>query len=145
MGFTLNIFTVSYPGQVILWMNSYGVTIQVKPLQQYFHMALFTQYVVVTFEPVDEILQCDCSMRPLQQYFHTVPFIQYVFLTFESVDEILWCYHSNKTSLAELFDSAIYFFGFTKRYLEFIHSSLLGVKGLFKVLIHCSLPGGIEE
>ena len=24
-----------------LWMKSYGVTIQMKPLQQYFHMVLF--------------------------------------------------------------------------------------------------------
>ena len=33
--------------------------------------------------------------------------------------EILWFDHSNETSLAELSDSAIYFFGFIKRYLEF--------------------------
>ena len=32
-------------------MKSYGVTIQIKPLQQYFHM-------VLTFESVDEILSC---------------------------------------------------------------------------------------
>ena len=42
-----------------LWMKSYGVTIQMKPLQQYFHMVLFVQYVVLTFESVDEILWCD--------------------------------------------------------------------------------------
>ena len=41
-----------------LWMKSYGVTIQMKPLQQYFHMVLFIQYVVLTFESVDEILWC---------------------------------------------------------------------------------------
>ena len=39
-------------------MNSYDVTIQMKPLQQYFHMVLFIQYVVLTFESVDEILWC---------------------------------------------------------------------------------------
>ena len=37
-------------------MKSYGVTIQMKPLQQYFHMVLFIQYVFLTFEYVDEIL-----------------------------------------------------------------------------------------
>ena len=37
-------------------MKYYGVTIQMKPLQQYFHMVLFIQYVVLTFESVDEIL-----------------------------------------------------------------------------------------
>jgi len=25
-----------------LWMKSYGVTVHMKPLQQYFHMVLFT-------------------------------------------------------------------------------------------------------
>ena len=36
--------------------KSYGVTIQLKPLQQYFHMGVFIEYVVLTFESVDEIL-----------------------------------------------------------------------------------------
>ena len=39
-------------------MKSYGVTIQMKPLKQYFHIALFIKYVVLTFESVDEILWC---------------------------------------------------------------------------------------
>ena len=39
-------------------MKSYGVTIQMKPLQQYFHMVLFIEYVVLTFECVDGILWC---------------------------------------------------------------------------------------
>ena len=39
-------------------MKSYGVTIQMKPLQQYFHMILFIQYVIVTVESVVEILCC---------------------------------------------------------------------------------------
>ena len=37
-------------------MKSYGVTIQMRPLQQYFYMVLFIEYVVLTFESVDEIL-----------------------------------------------------------------------------------------
>ena len=39
-------------------MKFYGVTIQVKPLQQYFHMVLFIEYVVVTFKSVHRILWC---------------------------------------------------------------------------------------
>ena len=39
-------------------MKSYGVTIQMKPLQQYFHVVLFVLYVVLTFESVDELLWC---------------------------------------------------------------------------------------
>ena len=39
-------------------MKPYDVTIQMKPLQQFFHMVLFALYVVLTFESVDEILLC---------------------------------------------------------------------------------------
>ena len=42
-------------------MKSYGVTIQLKPLLQYFLMILFIQCVVLTFESMDEILWCDHS------------------------------------------------------------------------------------
>ena len=39
-------------------MKFYGVTIQMKPLQQYFHMVLFTYYnIVLTFESVDMNIQ----------------------------------------------------------------------------------------
>ena len=44
-------------------MKSYGVTIQMKPLQQYFHMILFVLHVVLTFESVDEILWYDHSNK----------------------------------------------------------------------------------
>ena len=39
-------------------MKSCDVTIQMKPLQQYFHTILFIKYVVLTFESVDEIPWC---------------------------------------------------------------------------------------
>ena len=42
-------------------MKSYGVIIQMKPLQQYFHMVPFIEYVVLTFESVHRILCCDQS------------------------------------------------------------------------------------
>ena len=45
-----------------LWMKSYGVTIQMKPLQQYFHTVLFIWYVF-PFESVDEILWCYHSIE----------------------------------------------------------------------------------
>ena len=41
-----------------LWTKSYGLTIQMKHLQQYFHMVLFIKYVVLAFESVDQILCC---------------------------------------------------------------------------------------
>ena len=42
-------------------MKSSGVTIQMKPLQQYFHVVLLVLFVVLTFESVDEILWCYLS------------------------------------------------------------------------------------
>ena len=42
--------------KLCLWMKSYGVTIQMKPLQQYFHRVLFIKHAVLTFGSVDEIL-----------------------------------------------------------------------------------------
>ena len=68
-------------------MKSHGVTIQMKPLQQYFDMILFIQYAVLTFESADEILLpfiCYLLCRTF-----TLQFIYHVVLPFESVDEIL--------------------------------------------------------
>ena len=64
-------------------MNSYGVTIQMKPLQQYFHTVLFIQYVVLTFESVVETLLSIwmksygviVQMKATKQYNHEVQFI----------------------------------------------------------------------
>ena len=42
-------------------MKSYGVTIHMKPVQQYFHMVLFSKCEVSTFESVHEIPWCDHS------------------------------------------------------------------------------------
>ena len=39
-------------------MKSYRVAIQMKPLQQCFHLLLFIYYVFLNFESVDEILWC---------------------------------------------------------------------------------------
>ena len=39
-------------------MKSYGVTIQIKPLQQSFHMVLCIWHAVLTFESVDQTLWC---------------------------------------------------------------------------------------
>ena len=41
-------------------MKSFGATIQMKPLQQYFHMSTVFN-VVLTFESVDKLLWCDHS------------------------------------------------------------------------------------
>ena len=45
-------------------MKSSSMTIQMKPLQQFFHVVLFIWYVVLTFESVDEILWCYHSSEP---------------------------------------------------------------------------------
>ena len=73
-------------------------------------MVLFVLYVVLSCEPVDEILcpVCRNHMKPIQQYFYTVLFDLYVVLSCESVHEILWCDYSNETSPAVLSHGAIY-------------------------------------
>ena len=61
--YLLNAVLKFQPVEEILWCN------HTKPLQQFFHMAVFILYNDL-----------------------------YVNLTFESVNEILWCDHSNETS-----------------------------------------------
>ena len=78
-------------------MKSCGVTIQIKPLQQYFYMALFTQYVALTFKSVDETLWCD--LRPLMKTLQVLQqYIQTWFFFFETMVENLWCLHTNKNN-----------------------------------------------
>ena len=66
----LNLFTPKVDDGVLedgpnfsFWRQSSTMwpLIQMKPFQQYFHMVLFIQYVVLVFESVDEILCCDHS------------------------------------------------------------------------------------
>ena len=44
-----------------LWMKSYGVTIQMKAIEQYFPVVLFIMLykVVLTFKAVDETISYD--------------------------------------------------------------------------------------
>ena len=46
-------------------MKFYGVTIQMKPLQPFFHMVPFVLdvYIAQTFQSVHEILWCDYSNK----------------------------------------------------------------------------------
>ena len=48
---------------VSLWMKSWSVTIQMKPIGQYFPVVLFIipYKVILTCDSVDEILKCDHS------------------------------------------------------------------------------------
>ena len=58
-------------------MKSYGVTIQIKAIEQYFPVVLFVMLykVVLDFESVDEILCCDHLNESIEQYFPVVLFI----------------------------------------------------------------------
>ena len=60
-----------------LWMKSYGVTIQIKAIEQYFPVVLFVMLykVVLDFESVDEILCCDHLNESIEQDFPVVLFI----------------------------------------------------------------------
>ena len=52
------------------------MTIQVKAIEQNFHVELFVlNKVVLTFKSVDETLVCDHSYKSFEQCFHVVLFI----------------------------------------------------------------------
>ena len=62
-------------------MKSYGVTIQMKPLQQYFHIVLLVLHAVLTFESV-----VNGQLKPLKKR------LSYVLLTLAK--QILNLFHS---------------------------------------------------
>ena len=86
-----------------LWTKSHGVTIQMKPLQQHFHMVLFNYYEVLNFESMDKIPWCDHSNETSS----TTLSHGTIFLNFESMDKIQWCDHSNETSSTALLHGTI--------------------------------------
>ena len=71
-------------------MKSYGVTIQMKPLQQYFHTVLYFYYVVLTFHAVDQILWCNQAKKVVLSIM--VPYIKYAVRFFQPMvmDKTLW-------------------------------------------------------
>ena len=91
-----------------------------KAIEQYFPVVLFIMLykVVLTFESVNEILQCDylksysvtIQVKATEQYFPVVLFIMLykVALTFESVNEILNCDHSSESYWATLSCGGVY-------------------------------------
>ena len=82
-------------------MKPWCVTIQIKALEQYFHVVLFIMsYKVVLTLSLCVKSQCvTIQMKAFEQYFHVVLFImQYkVVLTFKSVGETPVCDHSNES------------------------------------------------
>ena len=93
------------PWKVVLTFESvdkiYDLTIQMKPLQQYFHI-----YVFLTFESMDEILWCDHSNETSSEVLsHGTIYI----VCFSNFRRNLWCDHSNETPLVVLSHVAICF------------------------------------
>ena len=83
-------------------------------------MVLFDLYIVLTFESVDEILwrrhSIEFSSVVLSNF--AICFVHIV-EPFGTVGGTQWCYHSNETSLTNLFQSTIYFLEFSNRNLIF--------------------------
>ena len=65
-------------------------------------MILFIQFVVLTFESVDEIPWCYHSNETYSAVLSHGTSYLICSSNFESVDEILWCYHSYETSSVAL-------------------------------------------
>ena len=75
--------------------------------------------LVVTLEPVDEIVWCDHSNKTSSAV-HSHSAIYYfnlLVLTIEPVEEILWCDHSNETSSAFIWHGP--FFIITNNFLKY--------------------------
>jgi len=79
-----------------LWMKSYSVTIQMKPLQQYFHMTLFifqyftneiwdSSWILILgtlgSESVKVILTLECVMWPFKWLLFSSTFMWYYFIS----------------------------------------------------------------
>ena len=84
-----------------------------KATEQYFPVVLFNMLhkVVLTFEPVGEILKCDHSTESCWAVRSggTVNMLHKVVLTFEPVGEILKCDHSTESCWAVLSCGAVYY------------------------------------
>ena len=89
--------TFEFVGKILKCNHS----LQKKPTEQYFSVALFIvlHKVALTFESVDEILSVTTQVKATEQYFPVVLFVilYKVVLTFETVDKILKCDHSNES------------------------------------------------
>ena len=94
-------------------MKSYSVvTIQMKATEQHFPFVLFIMLckMALTFESVDEILQCcDYSNESYRAALScgTVYMLYKVVLTFKSVNKILQCGNANECSCAVFFCGAV--------------------------------------
>ena len=53
-----------------MWIKSYGVTIQMKPLQQYFHLAQFICCVAVPFSLWMKSWDDTTQITPLEKNLH---------------------------------------------------------------------------
>jgi len=82
-------------------MKHWCVTIQMKAIEQYFHVVPFILLykVVLTFNSVDKILACDHSNERYWAVLSCDTVYYKMFLTFtvKSVDETLVCDHSNES------------------------------------------------
>ena len=83
---------------MLLWMKFYGLTIQMKAIEQYFpavRSIMLFKVVLMWMKSYGVTIQ----IKATEQFFPVVLFITLykVVLTFESVDEILWCDHSNES------------------------------------------------
>ena len=76
-------FTWCYLFSMSFQLKSYGVTIHMKPLQQYFHMILFILYVVLTFWV--------CRQNPM-----VPPFKKYLFSSTFTYHYSLFCIFPKK-------------------------------------------------
>ena len=89
-------------------MKSCGVTIRMKPFHLYFYIVLLIQFVVPTFESVDDILWCYHSNETLLALLSHGTIYSSCSLDFWICGWILSCDHSNDTSSAVISRGTVY-------------------------------------
>ena len=92
-------------------MKPHSVTIQMKAIEQYFHVVLFVMLfkVVLTFESVNETLVRDQSSGSYWAALKCVLFIMlYKVFQLKSLDETLVCDHPNESYWAALSCSLVW-------------------------------------
>ena len=96
-------------------MKSHFLTIQMKPLQQYFHIVLFIWHVVLTFESVDQIPWCYHSNETSSAVLsHGAIYVVCCCCDFLSLWMKSYSVTIHETSLAALLHGAINLVGFYK-------------------------------
>lgn len=77
---------------------------EMKPSLQYFYMILFPYYVVLTFEPLAEILGETIHMNPLHAFYKTENFVNFSNFNFiDGLSKVAKCFSYSQIAIVVIF------------------------------------------